>query len=478
MILKYINKAAAVITFTLYVNMAAAQTDTTAAQPDTAALQPVTTATQPGGTAAQTDGTVVESIDAVVGNKIILKSDVENAYQQFLSQGNYGNELVRCQVLDQLLLNKLLLNQAALDSVEVTEAQVQGELDSRMAYYIQQIGGEKNLEDYYQKSIPEIKEEFRPLIRDQLQIRAMQSKIAKNASASPADVRAFFESIPPDSLPYMNAEIEYAQIIRNIPVSEEEKESVRQRLEGYRSRIMNGEEFSTLAILYSQDGSAKKGGELGFTNRGELVPEFEAVAFKLKAGEVSQVVETKFGFHLIQMIERRGDQINVRHILIKPTVSEADIRRTATLMDSISDLLKNGVMTFGDAAGKFSDDAETRYNGGNVINPQTGNTRFEPEQVDPTVFFILDKLVVETYSSPSLSQTPEGGQIYRMLYLKARSSPHRANLVDDYQRLQEQALMSKQNKIMEDWVQKKKKSTYIKISDEYKFCDNLKYWMN
>jgi peptidyl-prolyl cis-trans isomerase SurA len=451
MILKFINKISSALlslTITVYVSNAVAQP------------------------------TVVESIDAVVGNKIILKTDVESAYQQFIAQGNYGNEIVKCQIMDQLLLNKLLLNQAALDSVDVTDAQVQSELDSRMSYYVQQIGSEKKLEEYYNKSIPEIKEEFRPLIKDQLQIRAMQSKVAKNTTASPAEVKAYFETIPPDSLPYINAELEYAQITLKIPLNEEEKMAVKEQLEGYRQRILKGEDFSTLAILYSQDGSAKNGGELGFTNRGELVPEFEAAAFKLKAGEVSGIVETKFGFHIIQLIERRGDQINVRHILLKPKVSDNDIRKAGTMMDSIADLINNGKMSFTEAATKFSDDADTRYNGGNVQNPQTGNTRFEPDQVDPTVFFILDKLAPGEHSAPALAQTPEGDQLYRMLLLKSRTSPHKANLVDDYQRLQGDAVVSKQNKIMEDWVQKKKKTTYIKISDEYKDCDILKYWFN
>lgn len=421
---------------------------------------------------------VVEGIEAIVGNKIILKSDVETAYQQYISQGNYGNNLVRCQVLDQLLLNKLMLHQAALDSVEVTESQVQGELDSRMSYYIQQIGSEQKLEEYYKKSIPEIKDEFRPLIKDQLQIRAMQSKITKNATASPSEVKAFYQSIPPDSLPYINAELEYAQITHKIPVSDVEKNVVREQLNGYRDRILKGEDFSTMAILYSMDGSAKAGGELGFTNRGDLVPEFEAAAFKLNPNEVSNIIETKFGFHIVQMIERRGDQINVRHILLKPKVSDEDVRKSGAFMDSVSQLIKSGSITFAEAANRFSDDSETRYNGGNVLNPQTGNTHFEPDQVDPTIFFILDKLNPLEPSDPALAQTGEGDQLYRMLILKSRTSPHRANLLDDYQRLQEQTVILKQNKIMEEWVQKKKKSTYIKISDAYRDCENLKYWIN
>lgn len=421
-------------------------------------------------------GTVVEAIDAVVGNKIILKSDVEVSYQQYISQGNYGSQEVKCQVLDQLLLNKLLLNQASLDSVEVTEAQIQGELESRISYFIQQIGSEEKLEEYYKKSIPEIKDEFRPLIQDQLQIRAMQAKISKNATASPSEVKAFYESIHPDSLPYINAELEYAQIDKRIPLGISEKKEVKEKLEAYRQRILKGEDFSTLAVLYSQDGSAKNSGELGFTNRGDLVPEFEAAAFKLKPGEVSPVVETKFGFHIIQMIERRGDQINVRHILLKPKVTDEEVRKIGLIMDSIAGLIKSGKLSFSEAAYKFSDDNDTRYNGGVVINNQTGNTHFEPDQVDPTVFFILDKLSAGEVSSPVLTQAAEGDQLYRMLMLKSRTSPHKANLVDDYQKLQAQTIIEKQNKIMEEWVQKKVKTTYIKISDDYKTCENLRYW--
>ncbi|MFM8950309.1 MAG: peptidylprolyl isomerase, partial [Bacteroidota bacterium] len=267
---------------------------------------------------AQPKEQIIDQVAAVAGSKILLKSEIEAQYQQLILQGAKDDGDLRCRVADQLLLNKLLLNQAILDSVEVNDGQIDGELDRRINYMIGQLGSQTKLEEYYEKSIPEIRDEFRPLIKDQLLTQNMQGSVTKNVNISPADVKAFYNSIPKDSLPFINAEIEYGQIIIDVPVSDEEKKRVKERLEGYRKRVLNGEDFATLAILYSQDGSAKNGGELGFVGRGDFVPEFESAAFRLRAGEVSEVVETKFGFHLIQMIERRGEQINARHILIKP----------------------------------------------------------------------------------------------------------------------------------------------------------------
>jgi peptidyl-prolyl cis-trans isomerase SurA len=244
---------------------------------------------------------IIDQVAAVIGGKTLLKSEVESQYQQIIAQGTTADPELKCRIIDQLLINKLLLNQALLDSLEVTDSQVDNELDRRIGYMVNQIGSEARLEEYYEKSIPEIRDEFRPLIKDQLLSQQMQGKVTKNASVSPADVRAFFNSIPPDSLPFINAEIEYAQIVINVPVSNEEKIRIRERLEGFRKRVADGEDFATLAILYSIDGSSKNGGELGFVNRGDLVPEFEAAAFKLRKGEVSEIVESKFGYHIIQL---------------------------------------------------------------------------------------------------------------------------------------------------------------------------------
>lgn len=422
---------------------------------------------------------VVDQVVAVVGNNIIMLSDIEAQYQQFLSQTTLRGDDLRCRILDQLLLNKLLLHQAKVDSVEVTDDQVEQKINQNMSYYIQQIGSVEKLEKYYGKSMSELKEEFRPMVRDQLVTQQMQSKVTGGINASPNDVKNFYESIPRDSLPLINSEVEYSQIIKKVAVSDEEKRKTKEEIIKLRERVINGEEFSTLAILYSQDKeSAKQGGELGFVNRGDLVPEFEAAAFRLKSlTETSPVIETQFGFHIIQLIERRGDKINCRHILLHPKVSPEDIVKAQAETDSIAKLIREGTLTFAEAAEKFSDDKDTKLNGGMVLNPSSGSSRFESDQVDPTVLFQLDKMEKGAISNPMITSTREGDQAYRILLLKSRTEPHRLNMKDDYQRLQELAQADKQNRILEQWRNKKKALTYIRISDDYKNCPILTDWL-
>ena len=422
---------------------------------------------------------VIDQIAGVVGSHIVLKSEVETQYQQALQQGNTASDEIRCRVLDQLLLNKLVLTQAIIDSLQVTDEQVDQKIESNLSYYIQQIGSVEKLEAFYGKSIPEIKDEFRPLVRDQLLIQQMQGKLTKAATASPSDVKEFYDEIPKDSLPFINAEVEFAQIMRNVTIGQEEKNNAKEQLKVLRDRIINGEDFSTLSILYSQDKeSAKQGGELGFVNRSDLVPEFAAAAFKLKnTTEVSDIIESQFGYHIIQLVERRGEKINVKHILITPKTLNADIVKTQAFMDSISDLLKADKIKFADAAAAYSDDIDTKMNGGAMMNPQTGSTSFDVGAVDPTILFQLDKMQVGEISSPSLITTREGKQAFRILYLKKRTAPHQLNLQDDYQKLQEIALNDKQQKAMENWRNKKKAITYIKIAPEYSSCDIVKDWI-
>lgn len=414
-------------------------------------------------------GQVVDEIIAIVGGNVILKSNVESEYIRYLAQGNYHNDEVKCQIFRQLLLNELLLNQAILDSLEIPDSQIESELDRRLRFFINQIGSQEKLEEYYKKSIIEIKDDFKDVIREQLLIQKMQSEITKDIKATPADVKDFFNKTPPDSLPYINEEIEISQIVRIPPVNEQEKSSVKQKLEELRQRVIKGEDFSTLAILYSQDeSSARKGGELGFVNRGELVPEFEAAAFSLKnTKEISNIIETKYGFHIIQLVERRGEQINVRHILLKPKILEADLVLARNFLDSISVLIKKDSLSFSEAAQKFSDDIETKNNGGLLINPQTGTTKFEPGQLDPTLFFQIDKLKINQVSAPMLMQTSDGKQAYRLLIVKSRTQPHRANIKEDYQNIQNIVLLYKQNEVLNNWVKKRRKTTFIQINREY-----------
>jgi peptidyl-prolyl cis-trans isomerase SurA len=427
---------------------------------------------------SQTSGNIVDQIVGVVGNNIVLKSEVESQYAQLIAQGNPDDANLKCRILDQLLLNKLLLHQANIDSLTVDDSQVNQKIESNLSYFIQQIGSVEKLEQYYGKSVAELKEEFKPLIREQLLAQQMQSKVTKGVSSSPSDVRTFFNKIPKDSLPYVNAELEYAQIVHYVPVSEEQKREAKDKLRSIRERIVSGEDFSTLAVLYSQDiESAKQGGELGFVNRGDLVPEFSAAAFKLKNNiEISEIIESPFGYHIIQLIERRGEKINVRHILLRAVTQAEDLVGAQAFSDSIANLIRVNKISFNEAAEKFSDDTETKMSGGNVINPTTGATKFESDQVDPNVLFAIDKMAVGEVSSATLITTRDGKQAYRILKLMSRSEPHQMNLTDDYPKLQELTLNEKQNTALQTWKNKKVATTYVRIAEEYQNCEMLKDW--
>ncbi len=420
---------------------------------------------------------VVDQVMAVVGSKIILHSDIEKQYVQYLAQGAETGEVTKCQIFDQLLLQKLMLNQADIDSVKVTESQVDGELDRRMRFYIKQIGSEEKLEEYFHTTIRELKAELRDMIREQLVVQSMQSTITKDVVATPSNVREFFESIHPDSVPYIDAEMEVGQIVRKPPVSDTERKLVKLKLEEYRTKIMAGEDFAIYAALYSEDKStAKKGGELGMFERGTMVPEFEAAAFNLKSGEVSPIIETKFGFHILQLIERRADQINVRHILLQPQTDDKDLYKAYGLLDSLRIQIQAGTISFEDAAQKFSDDEETRNNGGLLINPETGTSRLSPDKMDRLLFFQVDSMALNMVSMPLGMATAEGKQAYRIVMVKSKNPPHKANLRDDYQRIQEVALQTKQNEMLGKWVENKRLSTYIHFNKTIDGCDILKQW--
>ncbi len=421
---------------------------------------------------------VVDKIIAVVGSNLILKSDIDNEYQQYITQGYAAGSDTRCSVVEELLFQKLLINQAILDSLEITEAQVEGELEQRIQYFTKQIGSEQKLEEYYGKSISQIKEDFRSDIKKLLLAKSMQGKITSDIKVTPADVRAYFTSIPADSLPLLNSEVEVGQITRKPPIDEKEKTRVKDKLNEMRERIVKGEDFATLAVLYSEDpGSARLGGELGLLNRNELVPEFAAEAFTLKGKEVSKIVESPFGYHIVQLIDRKGELINVRHILLVPKTSSADLIKAQAFCDSVHQLILKDTLSFSDAALKYSDDSESKNNGGIIPNPQTGSSKFETSELDQTTFFTIDKLKVGEISEPVIMQTPDGKKAYRLLYLKSRSEPHRANMKDDYQRVQNIALSLKQSKVIDNWIKNKLKTTFVKIDEEYKTCNFKHDWL-
>jgi peptidyl-prolyl cis-trans isomerase SurA len=421
---------------------------------------------------------VVDGVVAVVGANIVLKSEVEAQYLQYRMQGNIAGspEKVKCQIFESLLFQKLMLNQAQLDSTQVSDVQVESEMDRRLRYLLSQAGSQEKLEEYYQKSIVEFKNEMRGVIKDQMMIEMTQQKITKDVKVTPSEVKAYYRKMPKDSIPEISSEYEIGIIAKYPVLGEQDKEEVKAKLRSFKERIKNGDDFSTLAILYSEDpGSAKKGGELGLFKRGEMRTEFEAAAFRLKPGEVSDIVETEDGFHLIQMIEKKGEYINVRHILLQPKYSIQSLNRAKTLLDSVARQIVDKKLSFTDAVSRFSDDP-SRNNGGLLVNPVTGNSRFDAAQLDPKIFLVVDKLKVGDISSTVLYKTDRGKDEFRIYYLKERTRPHKANPEEDYAKLQQWALDAKKMKTMEDWIQEKIKKTYININGSYAKCEFERSW--
>ncbi len=422
---------------------------------------------------------IADGIVAVIGNKIILKSDIEQEYLQQLGQsGSKVNPETRCQILDQLLTAKLLVRQAESDSLKISDDEVNGQIERRIRYFSQMVGGAEKLEEFYGKTILEIKEEFRGPVKEQILAGKMQEKLTKEVSISPSEVQAYFSQIPVDSLPFYDSELEVGQLVMFPEVTDAQKEYTLEKLEGIRTRIQKGEKFETLAILYSQDpGSAPKGGDLGFFGRGEMVPEFEAAAFRLKPGEVSGNIRTKYGYHLLQLVERRGERVNARHILLKPPVSNSELEKTRKHLDSIRIQLENGQLTFREAVKKYSMDDETKANGGMLQNQQTGQNSFTPEQMQPEIYFQVEKLMPGQFSAPSSYATQDGKQGYRVFYLSNKAAPHRCNLNDDYGKIQQAAITKKKGQIMQSWFNKARQRNAIHISPSYLTCTNLKRWI-
>ena len=420
---------------------------------------------------------VIDEVVAVVGANYVLQSDIEAQYIQFRMQGGITDaRATRCQILEDLLFQKLMLNQAELDSVEVTDDQIEQTMDARFRYYIQQFGSQEKLEQFYKKSLIQIRDEFRVLVKEQLMVDEVQQGIVKDLKVTPSEVRAFFNSLPADSIPMLDTEYEILQIVKEPAISKEELDATRDRLKSLRDRIIKGESFSTLAVLYSEDpGSSKKGGEIGLTGRGQLYPEYEAAAFGLKKGEVSDIIKSKAGYHIIQLIERRGEQINTRHILLMPKRSDSDIQNASKLLDSIAGMVREKKMTFEDAAIKYSDDPG-KINGAYLINEATGNNRFLSNQPDPKIFYSIEKLEPGDITRPIAMINDESKQTLNLYMLKSRSQPHKANLKDDYSTIQEWALNKKRGDTINKWITDKISKTYFRINESYHDCNFSHSW--
>lgn len=421
---------------------------------------------------------VIDRVVAVVGQNIILQSDIEAQYRQFRLQGGIKGSAssIRCEILEDLMFQKLMLNQAEMDSITVTDEQVESEVDGLISYFISQLGSQENLEKYYNKTMKEIKEELRRVRKDMMLVQQVQQSILAGVEVTPSEVRKYYYDIPDDSIPMVNSKYEIAQLVKKPPISLDQKLEVKDRLYQMRKRILNGERFSTLALLYSEDpGSAKKGGELGFHGKGEFAPEFEAAAFNLRDGEISEVIETEYGFHIIQLIERRGEFINVRHILLTVKVSPEALQTAYNELDSIADLINNDSITFDEAVRRFSDEND-RINGGILINPNTGSTLFDASELDQQVSVAINKMEVGEISSPVAMKTSDNKDACRILYLKRKTMPHKANLKDDYSLISDLAMQRKREETINKWIANKSQKAYINICDDYKDCDFMFEW--
>lgn len=417
---------------------------------------------------------VIDEVVAVVGANTILLSDIEGLYIQELMQGSLKGFETKCNILEELLFQKLLLNQAELDSVDITDKQVDGELDRRMRLFISQAGSKEKLEEYFGKSILEMKEDLRDNIKQNMKIQTVQQKITENVKVTPSDVSEFYKSVPSDSMLLIGAEYEVAQIVIKPAVNEAEIAILTDKLNKLKDRIKKGDDFAVLANLYSEDEKTnKKGGETGFVGRGELEPEVEAVAFGLKKNDISEIIKTQKGYFIIQMIERRGEFVNIRKIMMMAKPSITEMAKTKTLLDKIRNDIMLDSTTFEKAAKKYSDDP-SKNNGGVILNPYTGTAKFEASEIDPDLFFIVDKMKIGEITSSLPMKTEDGSPAYRIIYLKSRTTPHKANLKDDYPRIQSLTLQFKQKSEINKWIKKKSANTYIRINDSFKKC-NLKF---
>ena len=428
---------------------------------------------------AQGGGTPIDGIVAVVGKSVILRSDLEKHFKDYTAQYRTveNPDEVYCTILENLVYNKLMVNQAELDSIEVSDEEVDYMLNSRISYFLQQTGGDvKYIENYFNKSMADIKKDMREMMYEQALIDQVQSGITSSITVTPSEVSQFASKISPDSMPMVSTTYQFGEIVKIPPVSDEEIAAVKEQLTNYRERVLRGEKFGALARLYSDDpGSASKGGDLGFVERGTLYPEFEAAAFNLKTGEISQVIKTQAGYHIIQMIERRGESIRVAHILIQPKPSTDEQVRAITYLDSVRKIIVEENMTLEEAAKKFSE-GTTRLNGGMVVNPYNNSLSFDRQSLDEASYTTISKLIPGEYSECVPFVNDDGVMAYRLIFLRERVLEHKANLVEDYDMIKNAALEEKKYDAMEKWVLDKVKVTNIKISEQYRYCPFVTKW--
>lgn len=424
--------------------------------------------------AAPVKRNVVDEVAWIVGDEPIYRSEIEDQYAQMRSEGTPISGDPYCVIPERLAVEKLYLHQAKIDTVEPQEGQVQSSVDKRLNFFIANLGSKEKVEEYFRKPYGQLREQLLEVMRNSYIVDQVQNSLTKDVKATPSDVRKYFASLPADSIPYVPMQVE-AQIISINPIiPQQEIEDVKSRLRDYADRVNKGEsEFSTLAIMYSEDGSSMQGGELGFTPRSGFVPEFANVAFNLNdPKKVSRIVETEYGYHILQLIEKRGDQVNVRHILLTPKVSDKDLRDATVKLDSLRKEIVAGKFPFEEAARFVSQDKKTKNNKGIMVNEASGSTRFEMQDLPPEVARRVELMqpgdVSEAFVMKDVSRNRD---IVAIVKLTNRVQGHKANLADDYGMLKDMYEAKKKNDILKEWVEQKIKDTYVKIADGWANCE-------
>lgn len=426
------------------------------------------------GTFVSAQNNVIDEVIWVVGDEAILKSDVEELRLNALYNGQKIEGNPYCVIPEQIAIQKLFLNQAKLDSIEVPESGVIKQADYMMSEYLKMFNSKEKMEEVMNKSTSQIRRDLRDNIREGEIVKSVQSNIVGDIKVTPSEVRRFFQELPQDSIPYVPTKVE-VQIITQVPqVTLAEKDAVKKRLRDYTERIYSGDaSFSLLARLYSEDpGSAMKGGELGFNSKGSLLPEFANVAFNLDDPEkISKIVETEYGFHIIQLIEKRGDRVNVRHILLKPKIADEDILKAMNKLDSVATDIRNDKFSFNEAALFISDDKDTKNNNGLLPNPMDNTSRFEMQVLPPEIAKAVENLNVGELSNAFTMINTKGKEVCAIVKLKSRIEGHKATITDDYQKLRELVIANKKEQILHKWILEKQKETYIKINEDWRNCD-------
>lgn len=424
----------------------------------------------------QAQDNIIDEIVATIGADAIQKYDIEDRFYRMQAEGfDYEGDL-KCHILEQMMVEKLLVTQAKLDSIEVDESMVISQVESRINFFMSQIGSREKMEEYFNKSTLDLKEELRRVTYEQMLTQQMQSKITEGASTTPAEVRRFYEKLDKEKVPEIPTQFEIQKIVLAPKVDQDEVDRIKARLRDMQQKVNDGEDFAVYAILYSEDkGTSSRGGELGFKGRGELVSEYADVAFNLRdKSKVSRVVESEYGYHIIQLMDRRGNKVNSRHILLKPKITQLAKNNAIEVLDSVKSLIEvEGTMTFEQSALYFSTDEDTRSNGGLMVNPMSGSSKFQisDQTLNPEIAKKAEFMEVGEISEPFIYKDRTGKEVSAIIKLRSKSVAHKANIKEDFQFLKELVLQEKQQDMLKKWIGERQLDTYVHIDDKWVNCD-------